>query len=496
MSTQISYSSFKNQVNKFNNEEYIKNQIDIQLFDVYVEFYEMYKDIEAEELKKVPFNGIKAKRHNNYKNYKNIKINREKEEKNLWNIKAPEEEINKITILIKSYLNKISEETYKKIGNDFIEELLKIDHPNLFSIICNEIYSKCINDQKYRHLYIYICNKIWSNRQIHYNMVNIIQKDVNLYYWENKYEITQQYGPFSNEKDIKNNIFQKINFKKYFIDFVQNLFNTKDMSFENIEEDEFFLKKKKILVPIELISIMFNDNYISYDIINLVIINLLHINNFDKIEDIEIEMLYNLIKSIDYNNVNYLNDNKTIFQEYVNFIKSYKENSELTKRSLFFLDECIIIFDNCINKVKQTTFIKKDNSSQWMHKLDNLNDTTLDEFINIYKNSDKTTKKEMMTKIIDKHIYQKKHNETIFHFIKYTKDIDNFYSIIEKIVLNINDIILDEPNTPEKLIQLLKYTDFQKSKNERYYQILTNIDSESSSSETESESEIFSSKWY
>jgi hypothetical protein len=246
----LSYSSLKNDLLLFNSEEYLKNRIDTVSFDYFNKFIEIYKEIENEDFKKPIFSQTSKfkKIPNNYKNYKYLKLNRNniEDKKNSWVAECPKEDNEKIVVLIKTYLNKISQDTYKKISLDFIDELLLINNVCLFELLSSEFLNKCLFDTKYRNLYINLCFKIWSNRQIHYNMVNIEVKNSN-YFWNLKNE-SAIYGPFTSELNCKNDIFNKINFKKYFLNYIQKNYNLKDLNLEGLTDEEFFIKKKKILL--------------------------------------------------------------------------------------------------------------------------------------------------------------------------------------------------------------------------------------------------------
>ena len=347
-----SYSSFKNDLTSFTSEEYIKIIHENNSFNIFLTFLENYKDIEHEDFKKPIFSQTSKfkKIPNNFKNYKYLKINRDNDEhdndnekKNIWTFENPTEEHEKISILIKTYLNKISEDTYKKISGEFINELNLVSNVNLFEILSREILNKCLFDTKYRNLYINLCYKIWNNKQIHYNLINISCKD-DLYYWEYNND-TKLFGPFNAEINAKNDAFNKINFKRYFLNYIQKLYLVKDFSFENLNEDEVFIKKKKILLLVELIGIIYIEKYINFDIINIIIIDLLHLNNnFKNIEDIEYEALYTLIKLIKEHKKTYTDfvEFKIIFNNFITNINQIIENVELSKRSSFFLENIIL----------------------------------------------------------------------------------------------------------------------------------------------------------
>ena len=489
-----SYSSFKNDILSFNYEEYIKIIHDNNTFNNFSIFLENYKSIEHEDFKKPVFSQTSKfkKIPNNFKNYKYLKIIRDNEDneiekKNVWKFLNPTEENDKISVIIKTFLNKISEETYKKISNDFINELLLIKNNNIFEILSKEIINKCLFDTKYRNLYINLCNKIWNNKMIHYNLINIIIKE-NEYYWEYNNEM---YGPFNNELNAKNDAFNKINFKKYFIDYIQKLYLIKDFSFENLNEDEIFIKKKKILLLVELIGTIYIEKYINFDIVNIIIIDLLHLNNnFKNIEDIEYEALYILIKLIKDNkkNFNDLIDFKILFNNFVNTIKTIINNSQLSKRSKFFLEDINLNLELfLLNNENKKNFLDDENLlNSFLTKLNNENNSI--ELYNIYKNINNSYKENIIYKTIDKFISEIKYKKNIINFLIEIKDGNLIYSILEKMINNIEDIMLDIPNVNEKLLYLIDNINYNNPKKINFINILKNINDESDS-EKESDNE-------
>jgi len=468
-----SYSSYKNDLVSFDSEEYIKNLENSISYNLFFQFIENYKEIENEDFKKPIFSQTtKYKKIPN--NYKFLKINRDKDEnKNIWVFENPKEESSKILILIKTYLNKMSHETYKKISNDFMDELILIENKNIFNILSSEILNKCLFDVKYRNLYINLCHKIWTNKQIHSNLINIINIDNN-YYWE--YE-SQKYGPFNSEINAKNDSFNKINFKRYFLNYIQSLYNNKDLSFDNLNEEEIYIKKKKIILLVELVGIIYLEKYINFDIINIIIIDLLHLNsdNFKIIEEIEIEILYTLIKLL-YTNKTSFNDlieYNSIFNEYKKIITQIINNIKISKRSIFFLNDIIMFLDNISNNtVKKINIDKK--ALNELIKMNNIK-----ELKNIYINDNY----DFMYKIIEIFISQKNINNMIIHIISEINNPKLFYTIIEKITDNIDDIMLDIPDANTKLIYLMNNIKDNYPKKADIINMLKNINIDSSDSD-------------
>lgn len=501
-----SYSSFKNDISSFVLEEYLINLQYSCAYNLFNSFSKNYKHIENEDFKKPIFSQTTKfkKIPNNYKNYKYLKINRDNEEiKNNWIFEGPTDETEKISILIKTYLNKISQDTYKKISQDFLGELIEIDNYNLFDILSSEILNKCLFDNKYRNLYINLCYKIWNNKQMHYNQVNIITKDDN-YYWSYKNNNAELIGPFTSDHNVKNDIYQKIYFKKHFLNYIQNLYKNRDMNFDNLNDEDLFIKKKKILLMVELIGILFIEKYINFDIINLIIIDLLHLNfnTINEIKEIEIEELYTLLKLIKENiasNYNF-SEYTTIFNEFIKIIEINIKDINISKRSIFFLNDIILMLNNFINKKneKHNEIIKTiklnnpdenlDNKNLFINNLKNNNHKTMIELYNKINNID--YKNEIINKTIDKLLNNKNTNNIIL-FLKDISDNNYILNNIEKIIENIDDIILDIPDAINKLLLLINELDFDKIKKNKFINILENIkhDSDEESPDEESSDE-------
>jgi len=490
-----SYSSYINDIVSFNSEEYIKNLVNSISYNCFFNFTENYKEIENEDFKKPIFSQTSKfkKIPNNYKNYKYLKINRDNEEnKNVWIFENPTEESGQISILIKTYLNKISQETYKKISVEFINELILVKDKNIFNILSSEILNKCLFDNKYRNLYINLCYKIWSNKQIHNNLINIINID-NDYYWEYTPDINnKKYGPFSSEINAKNDSYNKINFKKYFLNYIQKLYVDKNLSFDGLNDEEIYIKKKKIILLVELIAIFYLEKYINFDIINIIIIDLLHLNsnNFKNIEDVEIETLYTLIKLLKDNKTSFNDfyEYKNLFEEYKKIILQIIDDIKISKRSIFFLNDIILMLNEFTNNkvIKKnnedkndTVEIKKCNIIDKGLIIELLKINNTKDLLNLYK-SDNYNFTYMLIEIFISH---KNTNKLIINLLSEINNITLFLSIIEKFIENIEDIILDIPDAHEKILYLINNLKENHPKKEIIINILTNLKFNSDSEE-------------
>ena len=459
------YSAFLQDIQNFLNFSNLNEKFDSGIKDFNV-FIDRYKEIINEDIKKPAF--IQISKNKNVKSYKYIKFNRENDDfvKKSWSINNQIKDNEKVILFIKSNLNKISDENYNIISQEFIDELLNLDYDeSIFEILSNEIITKCIYDNKYRKVYINLCSKIWSSKKFHYQLYDIIdendggENNINIYCIN---KLTKERSEsFLNDADIKKYILRKSNFKNYFMNYIQQIFLKSDLSFVNdngLSETDFLKKKKEYLVIIDIIGVLFYENHIHIDILNIIIMYLLHINNnFDKITDIEYEAFYNLIKNIEKIGINKKSYSK-FYTEIINIIEQIKDSEKLSKRVLFFLDEIVMN----INK----TFLSENNLEKICLPsiLDNKNT-----FIENFKKRNFRTCKNIFRKLdleldenknlfYDLFIYLLEKRELNISSLNELDDNgwDYMRSDIKNIISNYSDLSLDISNLKERLLNLIE----------------------------------------
>lgn len=479
------YCNYENHIRSFDDNIYFKNKnmnndpIFDDKIDNFCNFITLYKKVEEEDLKKTQLLlNSKNKKGNSTNGYSYNVTNFQKQKNSkVWNAHVPQSNNEKLNSLIESHLNKICDESYKKISVDFINELINIDDIFYFGIISKKIVDKCVMDNKYQHLYIQLCNKIWSNRQIHYNLANI--KEVNTkYYWSSKYE-PKEYGPFNSEIDAKMNIYYSLNFKKYFMNYIQELFIHKNVNFTHIDNDEeFFLHKRQFMVIIEILGIMYNEKYINVDILHLVIMKLFHMNDMDtdkpNISSIEIDGILNIFKIMDdykdqYNLTNYFK--VPIFDEYYNYISQIENLDIFNLRTKYFLADCKDILKE---KKKLLACISKDVITEKIQGL-----TIVEKFIqekkknnsnqmlSIYNKANEEDKSNILYEVIYRFCESNMRDESYEHFLRIIfeeedkatkhkkqnkKDIKLLETNMNKIIMNLSEIYIDNPN----IVSILK----------------------------------------
>ncbi len=480
----LKYSTYENHIKSLDDNLYFKNKnmnndpIFDDKIDNFCNFLILYKKVEEEDLKKTQIMLNSKNKKNNSNNGYSYNINNFQKQKvaKVWNSNIPKNNDEKLNSLIESYLNKICDESYKKISIDFINELINIENIFYFDIISKKIVDKCVMDNKYKHLYIQLCSKIWCNRQIHYNLATI-QEINKKYYWCSKYDnMNKEYGPFNSEMDAKMNIYYTLNFKKYFMNYIQELFIHKNVNFTHIDNDEeFFLHKRQFMVIIEILGIMYNEKYINIDILHLVIMKLFHMNDMEtNISPIEIDGILNIFKIMDsYKTKNNIKDyfKVPIFDEYYNYISQIENLPSFNLRTKYFLADCKDILkekktlinsvskDVIVDKVQEMSIVEKFINEKKKHNSTNM--------LNIYMKSEEEDKSNILYEVIYRFCEANMRDESYEIFlrsifededkaIKNKKKNKNDIKLLEnnfnKIIMNLSEIYIDNPN----IVSILK----------------------------------------
>lgn len=485
------YNIFKKHIKSFDYNKYLNNSYQ-DFNENFNKFYDYYLKIIKEEIENTKQLNAKFNKNINDKNKFSKFIRNPIEMKKVCSFDSIGDENEKLNIIIRTYLNKISEDTYEKVSEQLLNKLLSNKNTNIFKILSEEIVNKCLFDYKYRNLYINLCSKIWSNKKIHYNLIKITKKD-NSYYGE--YNIFEnnihEIGPFKTIDDIKDNFFKKINFKNFFVDFLQELYYNKDLNIEHLDDNTFFNMKKKALLLVELLSILFIQKHINFDIINLIIIDLLHQNNnFNEIKEIEFELLHIMIKFIYENNKSFkFIEYKKIIDNFKNILENIlnKDCTNLSKRSNYFINEIIIIFNKILSDQKFNN--KKTNNSDNFDNniIDNAEKGYIDNFNYSFKNQKSTNKINIISILINK-ILENNKNINILKSLKKIKNnhVKNIEDILINIINNLDDIILDIPNIDKNIKHFVTELEL----NENLINIMNNKLETISNSEEDSDDEF------
>lgn len=499
-----SFREYKEDILSFQMEEYLKNKMETKKIEMLSGFLEIYRKIEEEDMKKPIFSmTTKFKKFPNHlKYYKYVKFSREEEKKG-WSSKKPVSEVDKIICFLKSQFNKMGEDNFIQVQQEILDELETYDHPDLFQILSQEIYQKCIQDSKYRHLYLQFVSSLWQNKPIHLQRFDIIDLESDFYikfkYVEQDHGLVEQVneegmiGPFSSDSAAYGEAWKLMNFKRYFIQFLEDTFKNKDIKFsmESCDDATFFEKKRQILGFADIMFILFQEKYIHMDILHIMILHFLHVNHdsFEMFEEIEIETVYQMMKSL-YEGAHIQKAKYPIFDFYVTTfdgILANKTVQPISKRVEFFIMEMKGWIENPLTTPKET-----------------MKEISLKDLVQQIKKALKDQDTEVFKGLIEKYVSEKNKiqvTEHIMMFILEQKEISKEWviqwkeigekSVMEKMIANMSDIALDIGNLHKKLLCVIENLDWEEKeewKKKIFAEIQSSLfDGEDVDSEAESE---------
>jgi hypothetical protein len=469
-----SFREYKEDILSFQMEEYLKNKMETKKIEMLSGFLEIYRTIEEEDMKKPIFSmTTKFKKFPNHlKYYKYVKFSREEEKKG-WSSKKPVSEVDKIIYFLKSQFNKMSEDNFAQVQQEILDELETYDHPDLFQILSKEIYQKCIQDSKYRHLYLQFVASLWQNKPVHLQRFDIIDLESDFYvkfkYVEQDHGLIElvneegMIGPFSSDNAAYMEAWKLMNFKRYFIQFLEDTFKNKDIKFsmELCDDSTFFEKKRQILGFSDIMFILFQEKYIHMDILHIMILHFLHVNHesFEMFEEIEIEAVYQIMKSL-YEGAHIQKAKYPIFDFYVNTfdgILANKSVQPITKRIEFFIKEMKGWIESPLTTPKEV-----------------IKEISLKDLVQQMKRSLTDQDMDIWRGLVEKQVNEKNKSqvsEYIMMYILEQKDIRKDWvqqwrnigekSVIEKIIANMGDLSLDIGNLHKKMLSVIENIDWE-----------------------------------
>jgi hypothetical protein len=483
-----SFKEFKDDISNFEMKNYLENKMESSRIEKISQFLELYKKIEEEDLKKPIFSQTSKfkKFPNHLKYYKYIKFSRDEETRKKWSVQQPQTEVEKIVLFIKGMLNKIGENNFESVKEEFLDGFLQFDHPDLFEVLVNELYIKCISDSKFRHFYLQICCILCQNRQLHENRYQVIDIEGDFYvlfkyptkeYGLEKINEENMIGPFTSESDAKQEAYMMMNLKRYFLNFLENKFKEKDTTFgkRNLEDQEFFDKKRSILGLVDIMLLLYKDKFIHMDILHIMLLDLLHMNEnaFEPIEEIEFEAIHHMIKFF-YEN-NFINAVKyPVFDNYLQIIKDLKKNESNSKRMVFFINEIEQILLHPVFVPKVVHLSEKEFTQLWK-KL--MKEEVLIKFMDCME---KNLIPEMKDKVMEDvffYVFEQKEIK-----MGYVSILDKFISsskyieLMDKIIDAIEDYSLDISNLHKKILKMIELKNSSKNEEwkEKIYKTMSN----------------------
>lgn len=429
------------------------------------EFLEMYnKIIKEDKIKPIFSQTSKYDLHPAKKSYKKFTFKTKKD--GTWAPSMPKTELEKMKKTIIMILNKITEKNYNVLIETLTCEINKFSTVDVLEILVNEIINKIIFDSNFHDIYIKLCNRIWSMKNFHDELITIIIDENDKLYWYKNTSNDQNelQGPYDSEKDIRTFTNKYINFKSYLLDRLQIKFNQKDEFIKKSNEDDLdeeirLYYRRNIFAILEFIGKLYRKKYIPDKIIHICLLNL--INFFS--DNVALPEEYIEGFSILWNNIN--SNFIDLFPE--NIVHQYFDHIQKNIMGLKWTLRIEFMLEDLVEKYKKKYKIKN-NQKNKINNIENNADNTdnADNTENI-ENKDPATIEKNGNKSMEKIIgeidaitskFKKKINydETAIKLQKYL----NYADIILETILY--SAIECDPKEQKIYIELIKRCDFIK----------------------------------
>ncbi len=470
----------------------IKNQSKIDELDQFIEMYNNL--INQDSIKPLFSQTYKYDLFPKKKVYKKFKI----KNKNAWVPTIPKTNIEKIRKIIRIILNKITEKNYNILIETLICEINKFNTSDVLEILATEIIDKVIDDNNFHNIYIKLCNRIWSLKSWHEDLITIVIDDNNKLYWhKNSMNDNDLNGPFDSENDIRIYTDKYINFRYMLLEILQQKFMRKDEYIKDsnqpdINEDLRYKYRRYIFSIIEFIGKLYKKNMISEVIIHLCLLDLINYHKQDdQIIQEYVECFHILWKIIDEKIISPMKPD--LANQYFNYIKEHIMIHNWPLRIEFMLDDIKERYEkkykqhrnNELNKnFTKNNFTRNSISNKQKFTRNNIISKNMTINTNI-KNNIIKIKEDLCNNIDEENNLNGKTNEecdddicdkieNIIYDYKNNNKIDqnNIIRELNKYSENINKILdiiiyisLENPNYQKKYIQLLSKCNFIKNGN-------------------------------
>ena len=322
--------------------------------DTIDKFVELYKDIISQDAINPVFSLTTQ-----YSKFPNSKIKKFKKFNNNLYIKSKDawipygtvDDNQKLLQAIKATLNKISNRNYSVLYEDLLNSLMQYQDIKILDTLSIEFYKKAIYDIGFQAIYIDICHKLWSNTEWQDNLYSVVapEDESNKLYWYPNDSLVKSptlQGPYKSENDLRDQVRKKLNFKVYFLNFLQKQFQKRmdliERSNKEGEEDEElrFKIRRKIFGPLELIGKLYWKKYIPQSILHVAILKLLcYQENRNPLEE-EIESFCILWKVIDHGkNIPF---KPVLIHQYMNLVKDISQHKNKYSTRISYLIQDVL----------------------------------------------------------------------------------------------------------------------------------------------------------
>lgn len=296
------------------------------------EFMEEFKEI----AKDVPIPHFIPRRHYSWRDGSRPVL-RDQFKSADWMNQKSDKVLDKIRMDLMQTINKLSDNNYRMLS----QRILKILHSNpyyeVLEILAEIIFDKISYEEQFGYLYTRLLLVIFENSFWQMNSLRVSMSEGKVYLKHINDDNTEEeeelpIGYFSGVKDAQIKAYEIIQFKRYFITYLHEIFNQRDnyyAMYSEEEDDDVKLKiKKKYLGIYLVVANLYIHKMVHINVIHSILLKTLHYKMDGIPSELEMEAVYLIFDNLDkIKGKHYLTRSfKRLYFDYVNRIFSENEN--------------------------------------------------------------------------------------------------------------------------------------------------------------------------
>lgn len=267
------------------------------------EFMEEFKEI----AKEVPIPHFIPRRHHSWRDGSRPVL-RDQFKKADWMNQRSDKILDKIRMDLLQTINKLSDTNYRVLSQRVLKTLHHYPYYEVLEIIAEIIFDKISYEEQFGYLYTRLLLVLFENSFWQMNSINVSLSEGKVYLKHITEENVEEQeeipiGSFTNLKDAQMKVYEIIQFKRYFITYLNELFNQRNNYYEMYcEEDDEDVKmkiKKKYLGIFLVASNCYIHKMLHINVIHSILLNLLHYKLDGVPTEIEIEAIYLIFDNLE-----------------------------------------------------------------------------------------------------------------------------------------------------------------------------------------------------
>ena len=267
------------------------------------EFMEEFREI----AKEVPIPHFIPRRHHSWRDGSRPVL-RDQFKTADWMNQKSDKILDKIRMDLMQTINKLSDNNYRMLSQRILKTLHHYPYYEVLEILAEIIFDKISYEVQFGYLYTRLLLVLFENSfwQMDTIRVSVGEGKVYLKHINDENAIDEEelpVGSFTNMKDAQMKAYEVIQFRRYFITYLQEIFSQRDQYYKMYceeEDEDIKMKIKKKYFGIFLVAAnMYIHRMVHINVIHTILLKVLHYKEDVMPAELELEAVYLLFENLD-----------------------------------------------------------------------------------------------------------------------------------------------------------------------------------------------------